>query len=709
MRQIMKNMNEEIVEVLKDVTKAKSIFEIFDMLKLKGVDAQIELEKAIKELVENGILHETRKHDFLLISNCTTLRVGKISINKAGNGFVDINGDKDVFIRMENLNHAINEDVVEIDMFSNHGELEGKVIRILKRNLSNVVGEIVKYKNKLLFKPDDEKLAIVINITKESLKGCVEGHKVLVEIIKDYGDNKYLGKIIKILGHKNDPGVDIISIALRHGIEIEFSKQVELELQSIPDDVGEEDLKGRTDLTGKMIFTIDGDDTKDIDDAISLEMVGRHYKLGVHIADVSNYVKVGTSLYESAYVRGTSSYLADTVIPMIPHQLSNGICSLNPDVVRLTISCEMEIDEKGHVVDYDIFPSFIKSKKQMTYKNVNKILMEDTIPDGYQEYAQVLKKMNELAMILRKEKVSRGYIDFGLDEAKIVQDESGKAVDVVRRFRGDGENLIEDFMIVANETVAKHIANMDLPFVYRVHDIPSSEKIEDFTNLIKQLGYKINVNLSKLTPLVMQKILEELHDKEEFTILSDMLLRSMKKAKYSTSNIGHFGLASENYTHFTSPIRRFPDLTVHRLLRTYLFDNDLSIETINFNNKYLIDVAENSSATEVAAQEAERDVLDMKMAEYMMDHVGDVYEGIITSVTSFGFFVQLPNLVEGLVHISTLKGYYNYVSELLSLIREDNNKVYRIGDKVQIVVVAANKENGTIDFEVDEGNHGDKE
>lgn len=709
MRQIMKNMNEEIVEVLKDVTKAKSIFEIFDMLKLKGVDAQIELEKAIKELVENGILHETRKHDFLLISNCTTLRVGKISINKAGNGFVDINGDKDVFIRMENLNHAINEDVVEIDMFSNHGELEGKVIRILKRNLSNVVGEIVKYKNKLLFKPDDEKLAIVINITKESLKGCVEGHKVLVEIIKDYGDNKYLGKIIKILGHKNDPGVDIISIALRHGIEIEFSKQVELELQSIPDDVGEEDLKGRTDLTGKMIFTIDGDDTKDIDDAISLEMVGRHYKLGVHIADVSNYVKVGTSLYESAYVRGTSSYLADTVIPMIPHQLSNGICSLNPDVVRLTISCEMEIDEKGHVVDYDIFPSFIKSKKQMTYKNVNKILMEDTIPDGYQEYAQVLKKMNELAMILRKEKVSRGYIDFGLDEAKIIQDESGKAVDVVRRFRGDGENLIEDFMIVANETVAKHIVNMDLPFVYRVHDIPSSEKIEDFTNLIKQLGYKINVNLSKLTPLVMQKILEELHDKEEFTILSDMLLRSMKKAKYSTSNIGHFGLASENYTHFTSPIRRFPDLTVHRLLRTYLFDNDLSIETINFNNKYLIDVAENSSATEVAAQEAERDVLDMKMAEYMMDHVGDVYEGIITSVTSFGFFVQLPNLVEGLVHISTLKGYYNYVSELLSLIREDNNKVYRIGDKVQIVVVAANKENGTIDFEVDEGNHGDKE
>ncbi|MDE6284707.1 MAG: ribonuclease R, partial [Bacilli bacterium] len=593
--------------------------------------------------------------------------------------------------------------IVEIDIFTNHGEVEGKVIRILKRDIKDVVGEMVLFKKKLVFKPDDSKLDVIISLTRESTKHLVEGHKVLVRVVKDFGNNHYLGEILKVLGHKNDPGVDIISIALRHGIEIEFNESVLQELEHIPAEVMESDLKNRRDLTGEMIFTIDGDDTKDIDDAISLKKEGAYYCLGVHIADVSYYVKTGTALYESAFMRGTSSYLADTVIPMIPHQLSNGICSLNPEVVRLTISCEMKINSKGIVEDYDIFPSFIKSRKQMTYKNVNKVLMDNIVPEGYEEYADTLRLMNELAGILRKEKISRGYIDFGLDEAKVVQDENGKAIDIVKRLRGDGENLIEDFMIVANETVATHVSNMDLPFVYRVHDIPSSEKIEDFTNLVKQMGYKLNTDLRKLTPLTMQSILNELHNKPEFTILSDMLLRSMKKAKYSTNNIGHFGLASENYAHFTSPIRRFPDLTVHRLLRTYFFENDMSMDTINFNQKYLIDVSENSSATEVAAQEAERDVLDMKMAEYMEDRIGEIYQGTINSVTSFGFFVTLENLVEGLVHISTLKGYYNYVAELLSLIKDDNSKRYRIGDVVTIRVIGASKENGTIDFEVVQG------
>ena len=703
-------MNERIVEALQKITKAKSIFEIYDMLELSGVDDQIALENAIKELVATGILHETRKREYLLMSNCTSLKAGKIQINKAGNGFVDVNGKEDIFVKSENLNNAINNDVVEIDVFSNHGSLEGKVIRILKRDIKDIVGEMVKFKNKLIFKPDDKKINIIINLTKESTKGCVEGHKVRVHILKDYGDNKYLGEVVKIIGHKNDPGVDIISIALRHGIEIDFSDNVIKELESIPDEVRESDLKGRIDLTSKMIFTIDGVDTKDIDDAISIEKIGDKYKLGVHIADVSYYVRVGSALYESAYMRGTSAYLADTVIPMIPHQLSNGICSLNPDVVRLTISCVMTINGRGKVEDYDIFPSYIKSHKQMTYKNVNKILTENIIPDGYQEFVDTLRLMKELADILRLEKESRGYMDFGLDEAKIVQDENGKAIDIIKRTQGDGEKLIEDFMIVANETVATHVSNMDLPFIYRIHDIPSTEKIEDFTNLIKQMGYKLNTNMHKITPLTMQSILKELNSKKEFTILSDMLLRSMKKAIYSTNNIGHFGLASKNYTHFTSPIRRFPDLTVHRLLRTYFFNQDMSLETINFNSKYLIDVAENSSETEVSAQEAERDVVDMKMAEYMEDKVGIVYKGIITSVTNFGFFVELDNLVEGLVHISTLKGYYNYVPELLSLVKDDNSVRFRIGDDVTIIVVAASKENGTIDFEVYEGDkNGDKE
>ena len=527
-----------------------------------------------------------------------------------------------------------------------------------------------------------------------------------MQIIKEIGKRSYLGKVIKIIGHKNDPGVDIISIALRHGIEIDFSDDVLRELESIPSVVSEEEKKGRTDLTSEMIFTIDGDDTKDIDDAISIKKNNDNYVLGVHIADVSHYVKMGSALYNAAFTRGTSSYLADTVIPMIPHKLSNGICSLNPEVERLSISCVMTINPKGRIIDYDIFPSVIKSRKQMTYKNVNKILEEDIIPEGYEEYVDTLKLMAELAKILRAEKTARGYIDFGIDEAKIVQDENGKAIDVVKRERGIGENLIEDFMIAANETVATHVSNMDLPFIYRVHDVPNSEKIEDFKNLVKQMGYKINTNLSKITPLTMQSILNELRDKKEFSILSDVLLRSMKKAIYSTNNIGHFGLASANYTHFTSPIRRFPDLTVHRLLRTYLFENRIDMETINYNSKYLIDVATNSSETEVAATEAERDVLDMKMAEYMEDHIGEEYDGIISGVTNFGMFVKLDNLVEGLVHISTLDDYYEYIPEILSLVSE--NKRYRLGDSVRIVVAGASKDSSTIDFELVGDQNGDK-
>ena len=702
-------MKDKIIDILKDETKAKSVNEINNKLGLTSVSEIQELENVLAEMTQEGILHESKKHEFLLMCNTKTLKCGRISINRSGNGFVEVPGNEDIFIRSEFLHGAIDGDFVEIDFVKYHGEMEGRVLKILKRDIQNIVGEMIKIKNKLTFKPDNEKLDIIVKLTKDSTRQCVEGHKVVVNIIREIGTKTFLGKVTKIIGHKNDPGIDILSIALRHGIETEFSEAVINELTSIPNEVNADELKGRRDLTKEMIFTIDGDDTKDIDDAISLEKNNDNYILGVHIADVSHYVKVGSNLYEAAFSRGTSSYLADTVIPMIPHQLSNGICSLNPEVIRLTISCVMTINPKGKVIDYDIFPSYIKSAKQMTYKNVNKILMEDIIPEGYEEYADTLKLMNELAKILRAEKTSRGYIDFGLDEAKVIQDDTGKAIDIVKRTRGDGENLIEDFMIAANETVATHINNMDLPFIYRVHDLPSSEKIEDFKNLINQMGYQIHTNMSKITPLTMQSILGELKDKKEFPILSDMLLRSMKKAVYSTNNIGHFGLALQNYTHFTSPIRRFPDLTVHRLLRTYLFENRIDMETINFNQKYLIDVATNSSETEVAATEAERDVLSMKMAEYMESHIGEEYSGIISGVTNFGFFVELENLVQGLVHISTLDGCYNYIPEILSLVREDNSKKYRIGDEVRIIVTAANKENSTIDFEVVGDSDGDQE
>lgn len=697
-------MKEKILEILKEETKGQNINEINNKLHLRGMEEITELEDNLKELVTEGILHMSKNREYMLMSNTKSLKVGKLRINKNGNGFVECEPE-DIFVHSNDLNGAINGDFVEVEIKTrlNDPEPEGYIRNILKRDLKNVVGEMVKDKKALAFKPDDEKLNIAVKLTKESMKGCVEGHKVIISIIKEIGNRTFLGKVEKIIGHKNDPGVDILTIAAKHSIETEFSEDVKRELKNIPDEVCENDLIGRTDLTKEMIFTIDGDDTKDIDDAISVKRDGKNYVLGVHIADVSNYVKVGSALYDSAFSRGTSSYLADTVIPMIPHQLSNGICSLNPEVIRLTISCVMTIDGNGKVISYDIFPSYIKSRKQMTYKNVNKILDKNIIPEGYEEYADTLKLMHELSKILRQEKINRGYIDFGIDEAKVIQDENGKAIDIVKRIQGTGEKLIEDFMIAANETVATHISNLDLPFIYRVHDLPNAEKIEDFSNLIKQMGYQIHTNLNKITPVTMQKLLNEFRDKDEFVILSDMLLRSMKKAIYSTNNIGHFGLASKNYTHFTSPIRRFPDLTVHRLLRTYLFENRIDMETINFNAKYLIDVADHSSETEVNSVEAERDVLDMKMAEYMESHIGEEYEGIISGVTNFGMFVELDNLIEGLVHISTLDGFYTYVPEMLSLISANKKNKYRIGDRVKIVVTNANKNQGIIDFELVKG------
>lgn len=697
-------MKERILELLKDETKGISEKEINDKLGIKNFASIKVLEDTLASLVTEGILHMSKNREYMLMSNTKSLRVGKLKINRSGNGFVECKPE-DIFVHSNDLNGAINGDFVEVEIKTrlDDPDPEGYIRNILKRDLKTIVGELKKINNSLMFIPDDEKLNVCVKLTKESMKGCVEGHKVVVSVIKEIGNRTFLCRVEKIIGHKNDPGVDILTVAARHDIDPKFSDAVIEELKSIPDAVSDEDLVGRVDLTDKMIFTIDGDDTKDIDDAISIEVLENSYELGVHIADVSYYVKIGTELYESAFSRGTSSYLADTVIPMIPHQLSNGICSLNSGVVRLTISCVMQIDKKGKVIKYDIFPSYIKSRKQMTYKNVNKILDKGEVTENYKEYVSSLKNMKELADILRREKISRGYIDFGIDEAKIIQSETGKAIGVEKRVQGTGEKLIEDFMIAANETVANHISNMDLPFIYRIHDLPNPDKIEDFSNLLKQLGIRINTNMTKITPLTMQSVLNELRDKPEFGILADMLLRSMKKAIYSTNNIGHFGLASTNYTHFTSPIRRFPDLTVHRLLRTYLFESRIDMETINFNAKYLIDVADASSEAEVNAIEAEREVLDMKMAEYMESHIGEKYEGIISGITSFGIFVKLENLIEGLVHISTLDGYFTHVPEMLSLISMDKKTKYRVGDKVKIVVVNASKEQGIIDFEIDRG------
>ena len=475
------------------------------------------------------------------------------------------------------------------------------------------------------------------------------------------------------------------------------------EVEKLPSEVKEEEMVGRRDLRDKTIFTIDGADTKDIDDAISLDMLENgNYSLGVHIADVSYYVKEGSEIYQEAMERGTSVYLADRVIPMLPHKLSNGICSLNEGVDRLAMSCVMEIDSKGNVVSYDIFESVIRSRKKMTYTDVNKIIEENIIPEGYEPFADTLIKMEELAQILRKHKVERGYIDFGIDESKIIVDETGKAIDIKLRNRGKGENLIEDFMIAANETVATCIYFMELPFIYRVHGEPNEEKINSFLTFVSSLGYTLSGKIKDMHPKTMQSILNQLKDKKEFHILSSLLLRSMQKAIYDTNNIGHFGLASERYTHFTSPIRRFPDTTVHRLLRKYLFKAQIDKDSIMSEEQKLPYIAEHSSKKERDSIDCEREVDDMKKAEYMMDHIGEKYTGMISGITSFGMFIELPNLIEGLIKIDSLTDdVYTFDESTITLKGKKNKRGYRLGDNVDVVVVAANKEAKTIDFQID--------
>ena len=693
-------MEEKILDILNE-NDALTVHEIESLLGFKSVDELKELLKVLNNLEDELKVYRTRKDKYMLFEK-SNLRVGKLLANKKGYGFVDIIGDEDVFVSQDNLNGAIDGDKVIVEITSKKGlKLEGRILRVVERKLKQFVGTVYYKKNKCKIDLDDKKINLDITIDSAYTLGAVSGHKVLVRLLRRIDNHNYTGTIVKILGHKDDPGVDILSIAAKYEIEDEFPSDVIEQLKDIPDRVLDNEYDGRTDLRDQVIFTIDGDDTKDIDDAISIDKLPNgNYKLGVHIADVSYYVKENTPLDSEAYKRGTSVYLANTVIPMLPHQLSNGICSLNPNVDRLAISCVMEINPKGDIVDYDIFESVIKSRIQMTYKKVNKILEQNEIPDGYEPYADKLRQMQELAHILRENKVRKGYIDFEIDEAKIITNESGEAVDVVLRERGTGEKLIEDFMIAANETVATHITYMNYPFIYRVHGEPNEEKINNFLNFINILGYRVH-RPSKITPKSMQILLDELKDVKEYSILSSLLLRSMQKAIYDKNNIGHFGLASKCYTHFTSPIRRYPDTTVHRLLRTYLFNKNIDSDTLKYWDQKLIPLAEHTSERERASVECEREVDDMKMAEYMEKHIGEEYTGIVSGVVSFGMFIELPNKIEGLVRIDDLTDdYYRYDETTLSLVGNKNKRGYRLGDEVKVIVASASKLNHTIDFKI---------
>ena len=694
------DMKEEILKILKDAGKSISVFEIEEKLGSSNLE---QLLKELKELEVETLIYHTNKDKYMLFSDSHLLK-GILHSNKKGFGFVDIdNMDEDVYIPKENINGAIHGDLVVVELVSKKGldKKEGRIVKVLKHESNTFVGEINFKNNVGVVVLDDDKVNLEIIVAKENTLNAVDGHKVVVEIIKRISNKKAEGKVVKIIGHKNDPGVDILSIVYKYDINTSFSEEVEEELKSLPMEVRESDLDGRRDLRDEVIFTIDGDDTKDIDDAISIKKNSDNtYTLGVHIADVSYYVKEGSALDKEAMERGTSVYLVDRVIPMIPHELSNGICSLNPNVDRLAISCVMNIDSFGKLLDYDIFPSVIRSRIQMTYKKVNSILEKSIVPEGYEEFVDDLRLMAELASILRKMKVNRGYLDFDVDEAKILVDEACVPYLITKRERGIGENLIEDFMIAANECVATHIYNMDLPFIYRIHDVPKEEKIRDFLSFLSNLGYNVTGNLKGNKNSAIQKLLKFVHSKEEGPILTSLLLRCMQKAVYSPNNIGHFGLGSGCYTHFTSPIRRYPDTTVHRLLRTYLFNHDLSSHTINHYEEKLIYVADHSSAKERASIECEREVEDMKMAEYMEKHIGEEFSGIITSIMSFGMFVELDNLVEGLVPVRLMDDYFVYDEERMTLVGERSKIRYTIGEKVLIKVVAASKEAKTIDFKI---------
>ncbi len=681
-------MRENIIKLLKNKKKSLTELEISNFLKLNDVSEFEELSKEIKSLINDGLVLLTKKDKIMLLELSSNLKQGTLRVNRYGHGY--ITSGEDYFIHKNNLKNAISGDIVliEVNPFIN----DGRVIRIINRNLSNIVGKIKVINNEYIFIPRDNKLEINISIQKESLKNIVDGHIVLIKIVKELKHNNYIASIEEVMGHENDPGVDILEIAYQYGIREEFNEKTFDEVNNLTLNI-ENELKERKDLREKIVFTLDGDDTKDIDDAISLEIVNDNYVLGVHIADVAYYVRPGTSLYNDAYLRGNSNYLADTVIPMIPHELSNGICSLNENEDRLSVSTIMTISKSGKVLNYEIADSIIKSRKQMTYNNVNKVL-EGEVVEGYQEFSDTLHNMKDLANILRKEKINRGYLDFNISEASIVQDESGKCIGIEKREQKEAERIIEDFMIITNEVVARHLTKLGNTSIYRVHDTPNTEKLEEIIKYLNSRGLKIEIN--NFSNKGIQEILQKISKLEESDILNDLMLRSMSKARYDINNIGHYGLGSFNYTHFTAPIRRFSDLVVHHLIK----NNYKNI----FTDEYLILVSELVSEKEEKSIGAERKVLDIKMAEYMQDNIGNVYEGRISSVMEFGFFVKLDNLVEGLVHVTTLRGYFRYVPEYKML--SSDNKSYVLGSKIKVRVVAASKENGTIDFEEvhDDGN-----
>lgn len=688
--------------------KPLTVHELEEVFGVTGSENFKEFVRLLVSLEDDGEIVRTRSNRYGLPHLMNLIR-GQLIGNQRGFAFVvrDEKGEPDIFIPPAGVHTAMHGDTVfvRLDPHSVGKRPEGEVVQIIRRGVTRLVGTYDEIKNYGFVIPDDKKISSDVFIKKEDTMGAVDGHKVVVELTS-YPEARRSaeGRIVEILGHKNDPGVDILSIIYKYGLPMEFEPEVLAQANRVPDAPEARDYENRRDLRDEVIVTIDGEDAKDLDDAVQVvRLQNGNYLLGVHIADVSHYVTEGSAIDREALERGTSVYLVDRVIPMIPHRLSNGICSLNPHVDRLTLSCEMEITPKGDVVSHEIFQSVIRTAERMTYTAVNEILTEkkqETL-ERYAELVPMFEDMGVLAEILREARFKRGAMDFDTKEAKILVDENGQPTDILLRERGVGEKLIEEFMLRANETIAEHFYRLKLPFLYRVHEEPKEDKLESFLQFIANFGLHVRGLGEDIEPKALQQILNHVEDLPEKTIISTVLLRSMKQAKYSEECLGHFGLATDFYTHFTSPIRRYPDLIVHRLIRKYLIEGNRKKETQDILNETLPDIAEHTSKRERRAVDAERETDALKKAEFMLDKMEEEFDGIISSVTNFGMFVELPNTVEGLVHMSNLTDdYYNFDERHYALIGERTGTVFRIGDEVRVRCVAVNKEEHSVDFEV---------
>lgn len=676
-----------------------------------------ELRRILNELVSEGKLMVTAKGKYKKAEG--NLLVGTFISNNKGFGFVEIEGqEEDYYIPEDKTNGAFHKDTVQITLLpgkSGGKRKEAQVVRIIERGITQIVGtyESSRKQSFGFVIPDNTKLSQDIFISKERSKGAMTGHKVVVEIT-DYGHDRKSpeGKVVEILGHVNDPGVDIMSIVRAYELPVEFGEKIMNQVERVSQEVSEADRAGRRDLREMVMVTIDGEDAKDLDDAVSVTFDGEKYQLGVHIADVTNYVQENSALDREALKRGTSVYLVDRVIPMLPHALSNGICSLNEGVDRLALSCLMTVDKKGAITDYEICESVIRVNNRMSYTQVKAILEDETLVEkeaDYQKYAYLVpmfKQMEELADILRKKRRKRGSIDFDFPECKIYLDKEGYPTDIKPYERNVATRIIEDFMLAANETVAQHFYWQELPFVYRVHGVPDADRIQQLATFINNFGYYMKtmdrkgskVGSEEIHPKEIQKLLDKIAGTPEEAMISRLTLRSMKQAKYSVESSGHFGLACQFYCHFTSPIRRYPDLQIHRIIKEQLRGR-LKEERVHHYREILPEVAKHSSEMERRADEAERETDKLKKVEYMETRIGEEYDGVVSGVTGWGIYVELPNTVEGMVHVSKLPGdYYYYNETTYEMVGDVTGRAFKLGMPVRVRVEDCDRMMRTIDF-----------